>query len=63
MYYRITLTTNSLLTNAMVYHDPYTPERKYYECRDCGYRTTGTDKPGSCPECDGLVKNIAVPQE
>ncbi|MCU4742109.1 rubrerythrin-like domain-containing protein [Halobacteria archaeon AArc-m2/3/4] len=47
----------------MVYHDPYTPERKYVECLDCGHRTTAPETPESCPECEGAVKNIAVPRE
>ncbi|MFB1062943.1 MULTISPECIES: rubrerythrin-like domain-containing protein [unclassified Natrinema] len=46
----------------MVYDDPYTPERAYYECLDCGHRET-TDSLESCPECHGRVRNIAVARE
>ena len=46
----------------MVYTDPYAPERSYYECRDCGYREA-SESLGSCPECDGRIRNIAVARE
>ena len=46
----------------MVYSDPYTPDRSYYECRDCGYRET-SESLGSCPECGGRTRNIAVARE
>ncbi|WP_226483019.1 rubrerythrin-like domain-containing protein [Natrinema amylolyticum] len=46
----------------MVYTDPYTPDRSYYECRNCGYREA-TDSLGSCPECDGQTRNLAVPRD
>ncbi|WP_263020583.1 rubrerythrin-like domain-containing protein [Natronobiforma cellulositropha] len=47
----------------MAYHDPYTPERCYFECYQCGYRSTASKLPGGCPECDGNVHNIAVARE
>lgn len=47
----------------MVYQDPYTPERCYYECHECGHRSTAPKNPGACPECDGDVRNIAVARE
>ncbi|MFC6767606.1 rubrerythrin-like domain-containing protein [Natrinema soli] len=46
----------------MVYEDPYSPERSHYECLRCGHRET-TDSLESCPNCDGTVRNIAVPRE
>lgn len=46
----------------MVYSDPYTPDRSYYECRTCGYREA-TESLESCPECDGQTRNLAVPRE
>ncbi|RKD97175.1 rubrerythrin-like domain-containing protein [Halopiger aswanensis] len=46
----------------MVYMDPYSPDRSYYECRDCGYRETA-ESLEACPECDGAVRNIAVARE
>ncbi|AEH37851.1 rubrerythrin-like domain-containing protein [Halopiger xanaduensis] len=46
----------------MVYTDPYSPDRSYYECRDCGHRETA-ESLESCPECDGVVRNIAVARE
>lgn len=42
--------------------DPYTPEESLYECFDCGDRTAGGTG-GSCTDCGGTVKNIAVPRE
>ncbi|SDK23189.1 rubrerythrin-like domain-containing protein [Natronorubrum texcoconense] len=46
----------------MVYSDPYTPTRSYYECLDCGYREA-TESLRSCPDCDGATRNIAVGRE
>ncbi|SEO82287.1 hypothetical protein SAMN04487948_105336 [Halogranum amylolyticum] len=43
--------------------DPYTPERRYYECRSCGHRTTSPTHVATCPECDGEVHNIGVARE
>lgn len=34
-----------------------------YECHDCLHRVQATAFPGSCPECDGAMRNIAVPRE
>jgi DNA-directed RNA polymerase subunit RPC12/RpoP len=42
--------------------DPYTPEEPLYECMDCGGRLTGGSG-GSCADCGGTLKNIAVPRE
>ncbi|ELY38516.1 rubrerythrin-like domain-containing protein [Natronorubrum tibetense] len=44
----------------MIYSDPYTPTRSYYECCDCGYREA-TDS--LCPDCGGATKSIAVGRE
>lgn len=46
----------------MVRTDPYTPTRAYYECTDCKYRVNEKVS-GPCPECGGVVRNIAVPRE
>ncbi|MWV38940.1 MULTISPECIES: rubrerythrin-like domain-containing protein [Natrialba] len=46
----------------MVRTDPYTPKRSYYECQECGYREAA-DSLGSCPSCQGPVRNIAVARE
>jgi len=43
--------------------DPYSPDESCYECRSCGARTVTDGHLGSCPECDGDVRNIAVPRE
>lgn len=43
--------------------DPYSPSDGYFECVGCGYRESGSDRLTSCPECDGAVRNIAVPRE
>jgi rRNA maturation endonuclease Nob1 len=49
------------LNNAEV--DPYSPERRYYECRSCGERWTSDDPVPACESCGGNVRNIAVPRE
>ncbi|MFP8952372.1 rubrerythrin-like domain-containing protein [Natrialbaceae archaeon A-arb3/5] len=46
----------------MVYSDSYTPDRSYYECHECGYRERA-ETLGSCPDCDGRTRNIAVSRE
>jgi len=43
--------------------DSYTPDDGTYECHDCLYRERAADHPGSCPECDGTMRNIGVPRE
>lgn len=43
--------------------DPYTPAKGYFECVDCGHRETSDDRIGTCPNCDGDVRNIAVARE
>ncbi|MFC4989725.1 MULTISPECIES: rubrerythrin-like domain-containing protein [Saliphagus] len=47
----------------MVHQDPYTSDRSYYECRDCGSRATAERTPAACPDCGGRVRNIGVPRE
>ena len=51
-----------LSSYGMVYTDPYTSTRSYYECRECSYRER-TDSLASCPECGGRTQNIAVARE
>ncbi len=46
----------------MVRSDPYTPSSAYYECTECLTRTT-EKLTGNCPECGGVVRNIAVARE
>ncbi len=44
--------------------DPYDPPSGYlYECQECGARTWTEERLGTCRECDGVVKNLAVPRE
>jgi len=43
--------------------DPYTPEKSRYECVECLNRVTTDDTVGTCPECGGRMKNVAVPRE
>lgn len=45
----------------MQHPDPHTPEEPVYECYQCGTRVRG--KATVCPDCEGKVKNIAVPRE
>jgi len=47
----------------MAQFDPYSPSRRYYECTDCGERTTAEDHHAECPECGGRVRNLAVARE
>jgi hypothetical protein len=42
--------------------DPYTPLEPCFECPGCGYRER-TDRLGSCPDCGGQLRNIAVGRE
>ncbi|MCL7417757.1 MAG: rubrerythrin-like domain-containing protein [Halalkalicoccus sp.] len=44
-------------------HDPYSPTESYYECVECQHRTTSAKHPGICPECDGVLCNLAVARE
>ncbi|WP_148860093.1 rubrerythrin-like domain-containing protein [Natronococcus pandeyae] len=42
--------------------DPYRPGEPHYECLGCGYR--GRPELGErCPECNGQLRNIAIPRE
>lgn len=43
--------------------DPYPPEESVYECMGCGNRVATTDHLSICPDCEGDVRNIAVPRE
>ncbi|MWG35722.1 rubrerythrin-like domain-containing protein [Halomarina oriensis] len=43
--------------------DPYTPGEAVFECVDCQHRTASSEHVGSCPECGGTIKNIAVARE
>lgn len=43
--------------------DPYSPTESYYECTECQHRTTGAKHPGLCPECDSVMRNLAVARE
>ncbi|WP_436924501.1 rubrerythrin-like domain-containing protein [Halosimplex amylolyticum] len=47
----------------MFSEDPYTAERSRYECTDCLHRVTTDGSIGSCPECGGRMRNVAVPRE
>lgn len=44
------------------FSDPYTPDEAVYECHQCGHRVEGGSG-GTCPQCGGGVKNIAVARE
>jgi Zn finger protein HypA/HybF involved in hydrogenase expression len=43
--------------------DPYSPDEPVYECQHCGNRTESSDHLTVCPNCDGEVRNIAIPRE
>jgi Zn finger protein HypA/HybF involved in hydrogenase expression len=47
----------------MVRTDPYTPERGYFECRDCNTRVTTENRIEDCPDCGSDVHNLAVARE
>jgi Zn finger protein HypA/HybF involved in hydrogenase expression len=45
-------------------YDPYTPTGAYiYECTECRTRIESEERIGDCPDCEGAVRNIAVPRE
>lgn len=50
-----------VLNNASV--DPYSPNRGYFECLDCGNRETSEETLTECDDCGGELRNIAVPRE
>ncbi len=44
--------------------DPYEPSGEYlYECQGCGARVWAEERLGTCEECGGVLKNLAVPRE
>ncbi|MFB6126953.1 MAG: rubrerythrin-like domain-containing protein [Halolamina sp.] len=43
--------------------DPYTPDVGRYECLDRGERHERESHPGTCPDCSGRLRNVAVPRE
>lgn len=47
----------------MVRTDTYEPSTATYECTNCLHRERSDAFPGTCPECGGAVRNIAVPRE
>jgi Zn finger protein HypA/HybF involved in hydrogenase expression len=47
----------------MVRTDPYTPDRGYFECRDCNERVATTERLEDCPDCGSDLQNLAVARE
>ncbi|MEF8799797.1 MAG: rubrerythrin-like domain-containing protein [Halolamina sp.] len=48
----------------MIPHAPNdAADEKLYECGSCLSRTAASSRPTACPECDGSLRNIAVPRE
>ncbi|MFC6785849.1 rubrerythrin-like domain-containing protein [Halobaculum halobium] len=43
--------------------DPYDASEALFECVGCGTRLRGASHPGTCPECESAVRNIAVSRE
>jgi len=43
--------------------DPYDASEGVFECLGCGTRTRAESHPGTCPECDDTVRNIAISRE
>jgi len=43
--------------------DPYSAAGGLFECVDCGGRTESERNPGTCSDCGGEVRNIAVSRE
>ena len=39
------------------------PGRRYYECIECQTRIIAEHYRADCPDCDGRLRNIAVPRE
>ncbi|WP_435193918.1 rubrerythrin-like domain-containing protein [Natronomonas sp. EA1] len=42
--------------------NPEVPNAPLYECEDCGARVTEERHTRVCPECDGFLRNIAIPR-
>lgn len=61
--YRVTFTKDNSLSVMNVPHDPYTPDRHYYECRNCLQRFVTDESRTTCPECGARLQNIAIPRE
>lgn len=57
---------NAVIVTMVVHnskHEPDSTDQRYYECYDCGTRTTSDEHVAVCPECGGLMKNITVARE
>jgi len=44
----------------MVRRDPFTPDQRRYECRDCDYGMTAASHQPTCPSCGGEVRNVVT---
>ncbi len=52
------------IMRVMIPHAPNdAADEKLYECGSCLSRTAASSRPTACPECDGSLRNIAVPRE
>ncbi len=40
-----------------------TPDRRYYECRECLTRLSVSESLAACPDCGGRLRNLAVARE
>lgn len=47
----------------MVREESYEADGGTYECNGCRHRERADSYPGTCPECGGEMRNIAVPRE
>jgi predicted nucleic acid-binding Zn ribbon protein len=44
--------------------DPYDrPSGYLYECLECGARSWTDERVGTCADCGGELRNLAVPRE
>lgn len=51
-------------SDVMIQHAPSdATDEKLYECESCLSRTAASSRPTACPDCDGSLRNIAVPRE
>ncbi|UIO99219.1 rubrerythrin-like domain-containing protein [Halobaculum sp. CBA1158] len=43
--------------------DPHSSTEGLFECIGCGSRVRSANHPGTCPNCEADLRNIAVPRE
>lgn len=62
-YIRVSVKRGNRSLWDMLRNDPYSPDRGYFECRDCNTRVASEDRLEDCPDCGNDVRNLAVARE